>query len=47
MRDLLASCAAADAISTPPRAPERQPAEPADSVDSVDPMRPAEERDAA
>ncbi|GAA0429595.1 hypothetical protein [Streptomyces luteireticuli] len=28
MRDLLASCAAADAVSTPPRAPERQPAEP-------------------
>ncbi|MGW0819722.1 hypothetical protein [Streptomyces sp. NPDC002845] len=28
MRDLLASCAAADAISTPPRAPEPRTPEP-------------------
>ncbi|MET7457041.1 hypothetical protein ABZT03_35190 [Streptomyces sp. NPDC005574] len=30
MRDLLASCAAADLISTPPRAPDPQPAKPAE-----------------
>ncbi|MFC8369414.1 MULTISPECIES: hypothetical protein [unclassified Streptomyces] len=29
MRDLLASCAAAAAVSTPPRAPEPRPCEPA------------------
>ncbi|MFI5566019.1 hypothetical protein ACIA6T_01295 [Streptomyces sp. NPDC051740] len=29
MHDLLASCAAAAAISTPPRAPEPRPCEPA------------------
>lgn len=29
MRDLLASCAAAAAVSTPPRAPEPRPREPA------------------
>ncbi|MFD8523541.1 hypothetical protein ACFV2D_26470 [Streptomyces capillispiralis] len=29
MRDLLASCAAAAAVSTPPRAPEPRPAGPA------------------
>jgi hypothetical protein len=36
MRDLLASCAAATAVSTPPRLPDPQPA-----------RRPAEHRDAA
>ncbi|KNB50173.1 hypothetical protein [Streptomyces caatingaensis] len=43
MRDLLASCAAADAVSTPPPPPAaaRQPAEPDDSDG------PGEERDAA
>ncbi|MEU1042705.1 hypothetical protein ACFYP4_23960 [Streptomyces sp. NPDC005551] len=30
MRDLLASCAAADAVSTPPRAPAPPRTEPAD-----------------
>ncbi|MFE2276132.1 hypothetical protein ACFXAE_02415 [Streptomyces sp. NPDC059454] len=29
MRDLLAACAAAAAVSTPPRAPEPRPCEPA------------------
>ncbi|MEU5089519.1 hypothetical protein [Streptomyces sp. NPDC021356] len=29
MRDLLASCAAAEAVSRPPRAPEQVPARPA------------------
>ncbi|MCC3773446.1 hypothetical protein [Streptomyces sp. UNOB3_S3] len=34
VRDLLASCAAADAVSTPPKAPERAPA--TGNTDDVD-----------
>ncbi|CAL9464850.1 hypothetical protein [Streptomyces sp. enrichment culture] len=37
MRDLLAACAAAAAISTPPRAPEPRPSEPAKGRDLHDP----------
>jgi hypothetical protein len=39
MRDLLASCAAADAVSTPPRAPEKKP--------QAAPAAPERRRDAA
>ncbi|WP_328537189.1 hypothetical protein [Streptomyces sp. NBC_00344] len=37
MRDLLASCAAADAVSTPPRAPEPEPV----AVSAPEPRRSA------
>ncbi|MCX4548837.1 hypothetical protein OG204_22850 [Streptomyces sp. NBC_01387] len=39
MRDLLASCEAASAVSTPPRAPEPDP--------GADVVEPEEQRDAA
>lgn len=45
MKDLLASCAAATAVSTPPRGEHTD--EPEDEAEATDDMRPAEGRDAA